>query len=115
MDGRGNPSRANAWIFRSFRLPSTTTTMSFDASAELIAGSSSSVRVRVVAGGVSTVLLSATLRNSHNSLSFTQKQVDLSRWAGKQVTIYIEQNDNTPSGAVGFDKEIYIDNVLIAT
>jgi hypothetical protein len=114
LDGRGDPSRPNSWIFRSFDLPASTTAMSFDVSAEVIAGSSSSVIVRLVTGKTSTVLLSTTVHNSRNSLSFTKLRVDLQQWAGQHVTIYIEQNDNTPAGGVGFDKEIYIDNVKIA-
>jgi hypothetical protein len=66
-----------------------------------------------VAGGTSKAFPWATLHNSTNHLSFTRKTINIARWAGRAVTIYVEQNDNTPAGAVGFDKEIYVDNVRI--
>jgi hypothetical protein len=112
LDGRGSGSGAKAWIDRGFDLPTSTTALTFDVSAEVIAGSSSSVRVRIVANGVSTTILSTTVHNATNQLSFTRKRIDLSRWAGKHVTIFIEQNYN---GTDGFDKEIYVDNVRILT
>lgn len=115
MDGRGVPSRPNAWISRSFDLPESTTTLSFDASAEIIPGSSSLVQVRIDANGASTTILNATLRNSRTRLSFARITVNISRWAGQHVRIFIEQNDNTPAGTSGYDKEIYIDNVRIST
>jgi hypothetical protein len=115
MDGRGNPSRPNAWIYQSFELPETTKTLSFDVSAEIIKGSSSLVRVRIVSGGVSTPMPWVSLHNATSHLSFSRVTVNISPWAGRHVTIYIEQNDNTPAGATGFDKEIYVDNVRIGT
>jgi hypothetical protein len=113
LDGRGSPSTLNAWIFRSFDLPANTTNLTLDASAEIIAGSSSIIEVRVVAGGTTTTILRKTLRNSTNHLSFAGLAANLAPWAGQHVTIYIGQNDNTPAGQQGFDKEIYVDNVEI--
>jgi hypothetical protein len=112
MDGRGSGSGGKAWIFRSFTLPASTTSLSFDVSAEIIAGSSSSVRVRIEADGKSTTLLSQSIGNGTNRLAFGREKVDISSWAGHHVTIYIEQNYN---GLDGFDKEIYVDNVRIST
>jgi hypothetical protein len=113
LDGRGDPSQPNSWIFRAVDVPVSATRLTFDVSAEIIAGSSSSVIVRIVSGDTSSRVLSATVRNSTNHLSFTRKSIDISRWAGHNVTIYIEENDNTPAGSIGFDKEIYVDNVTI--
>jgi hypothetical protein len=112
LDGRGTTVFPKAWIFRMFSLPASTKYFSFDVSAEVIAGSSSSVAVRIVgADGSDTLLLPPTsVRNATNHLSFVHKRFDISRWAGQDVTIYIEQTYNH----IGtFDKEIYIDNVRI--
>lgn len=115
LDGRGTPSRPNAWISRSFDLPATTTSLSFRVSPEVFAGTSSIVEARIVVDGVSHSLLDERLSNTHSGPSFRTVRASLSPWAGQHVTIYIEMNDNTPAGTQGFDKEIYIDDVEIAT
>jgi hypothetical protein len=51
LDGRGTPSRPNAWIDRAFDLPSTVSTMTIRVSPEIYAGTSSIVQVRVVEPG----------------------------------------------------------------
>jgi hypothetical protein len=112
LDGRGGTAFPKAWIVKSFALPSNAKYLRFDVSAEIIAGSSSIVEVRVVgADGSDTVLLPpTTVRNFTNHLSFVHERLDLSRWAGQEVMIYIEQAYNR---AGNFDKEIYVDNVRI--
>ena len=110
MDGRGTGSAGKAWIDRTFTLPQTVTTFSFDLSAEIIAGSSSSARVVIEAGGVSKSFNFA-ISNGTNHLSYKRETIDLRPWAGQRVKIFVEQNYN---GLGGFDKEIYVDNIRIA-
>jgi hypothetical protein len=111
LDGRGSGSGGKAWIDHSFTLPETVTTLTFDLSAEVIAGSSSSARVVVEFGGVSQNFNFA-ISNGTNHLSYKRETIDLRQWAGERVKIFVEQNYN---GLGGFDKEIYVDNIRIST
>ena len=111
LDGRGTGSGAKAWIYRTITLPDSATTFSFDVSAEVIAGSSSSVRVVIEVGDV-TKNFTFAVSNGTNKLSFKRERVDISQWAGRRVRIFVEQNYN---GLSGFDKEIYVDNIKIET
>ncbi|GEM_PF-6819710 len=118
LDGAGNPNAPNAWIFHTFSLPANTTTLSFDVSAHDRIGADTRFIVRVIEAGNGTTLVNEILHHTgpDGDLSFVTQSVDISRWAGKTVTIYFEQNDNGINGEFpGGDEQVHLDNIRIAT
>jgi hypothetical protein len=116
LDGTGSPARENAWLYRTFNLPTDIRTLQFDVSAHDRLDSDTSFRVRIVANGRSQTVLDTRLSHSgpEGDLSFATQDVDIAAYAGKTVTIYFEQNDNGLEGAFpGGDEEVYLDNIRL--
>jgi hypothetical protein len=101
LDGRGPLSgrqEPNAWINRAIRLPPTATLFRFDASAHFLNDSRTRVRVRVVDGQTSTVVLDQIIQGGGTGVrTFQTYQADISGWAGRTVWIVVEQLDDLAS------------------
>ena len=101
LDGRGpgsNRTEPNAWLSRVINLPATTTLFRFDASAHPFPDNRTRVRIRVVDGTTSTVILSQLLSVPATGVrSFQTLEANLAPWAGKTIRLYVEQLDDGAS------------------
>jgi hypothetical protein len=109
LDGTGGTGKPNSWIKQAIEIPEAATTLIFDYSAHDVAGANAALKVRIVSDGSSTTLFSVIASQASDSYDWQTKSLDISRWAGKTVTIYFEQNDNGP----GQHEQIVLDNIEI--
>ncbi len=113
LDGTGERGVPNAWIYQELSLPSSARTLRFRTSAHNRSGADSALRVRVVEGTSSTTLINWEVLKFTGSdggdLDFVDREVSISSFAGKTVTLYFEQDDNGP----GSNEQRYLDDILI--
>ena len=111
LDGVGGDGVANAWIFKTFDLPASVTTLELETTAHNRDGADSEYRIRIVdAGGVETILADWTASSGAEDQYFWDAlSYDISSFAGQQVTVYLEGGDNGP----GTHEQRYYDNVVI--
>jgi hypothetical protein len=120
LDGTGGPGQPNAWISKSILLPGGARTLDFDVSAHDTAVSDSHFTVRLQDATSDNVLVDETVVGAEGQLTFRTETVDISRWAGRTVTLVFEQDDN---GVVvdgnrelpGGDEQILLDNIRIVS
>jgi hypothetical protein len=114
LDGAGAPAEPNSWISRTITLPEDARTLTFEVSAHDALDSDSELRVRLVEGAIANILVSEIVTGVEGSLTFAPRSVDISPWAGRTVTFFLEQNDNGLRGKFpGARGQLYLDNIRI--
>lgn len=100
MDGRGpasNRLEANAWLTRTVTLPPDASLFRINASGHFLNDARTRVRVRVVDGAVSTVVLEQVITGSWPVRVFQTLDANIAPWAGRTVRIFVEQLDEIAS------------------
>lgn len=111
LDGTGDPGEPNAWIFRTLTLDDEAETLAWWAAGHDRDGGNANLRVRLVDGSES----SHTLRDweeftgSEDENNWEERMVSIAAYAGQNVTLYFEQDDNGP----GSHEQIYLDEIRI--
>lgn len=100
LDGRGpatNRTEPNAWVNRIVNLPANASLFRLDASAHSFDDARAWVRVRIIDGNTSTVILNQLRVGSWPSRIFQTFEASVAPWAGKTVRIVVEQLDDGAS------------------
>jgi len=100
IDGRGpasNRQEPNSWVSRVINLPAGASKFQFVASGHFLNDARAKVRIRVVDGTTSTVILTQTVVGSFPVRVFQTLEADISPWAGKTVRILVEHLDDLAS------------------
>ena len=108
FDGVGNIGEPNAWISKLQTVPLTASLMQFDVAGFVFPGSDARLRVRIVDGGVSTVLFDQVIVGGVDPPVMATKTVSIAPWAGKTVRIFFEQD-----ATGGAHEQILLDNIRI--
>lgn len=110
ISGVGQPSVVNGWILRDIAVPADARKLVFKASADYgHAHSDSQLLVVVQVDGQYIELHRAIYTNTTNSLQYTTVELDISRFAGQNVRLIFEQNDD----GEGQHEHIYLDDIEI--
>lgn len=108
FDGVGAIGTPNAWISKQARLPAGANTLQFDAAGIGFVGADARLQVRIVDGGVSTVIFDQVITGVPGGLSFSTHSADIRPWAGRTVRIFFEHDANGTA-----HEHIYLDNIRI--
>lgn len=111
LDGTGDPGVPNSWIYRDVTLPSDARTLAWWASGHNRDGGDANLRVRLEgAGGTDHTLRDwEEFTGSEDVLNWEERMVSIAAYAGQNVTLYFEQDDNGP----GSHEQIYLDEIRI--
>ncbi len=112
LEGAGDPGEPNASISRALTLPAGSATLEVRAISSCTGTSAADtdLRIRIQAGASSTVVQNwIEVRESWETVS-----IPITGFAGQQIAIYIEQNDNgEQEDAEGMPEALCIDEVVV--
>lgn len=113
LEGAGDPDSPNATISRALRLPEGATTIAVRARSSCTGTSAADtdVRIRIQVGAAPTIVRDWIEVDE----AWTTVSAGIGQFAGQQVAIYVEQNDNGEQEDAAADAEaLCIDDITIA-
>lgn len=100
IDGRGpasNRTEPNSWVTRLIPLPAGASIFRFNASGHFLNDAKAWVRIRIVDGTTSTVILTHMVTGSFPVRVFQTLEASIAPWAGKTVRFFVEHLDEPAS------------------